>query len=342
MSNTHISLFKRANGVWYIRFEEEGRLRWKSTGAKLKYEALRSLTAFRETIKPRAVKILFSEFVRQYCELQSTNLRRSTISRIYQPAFRSFQSVCGDKLLSAYTLKDVETFKSIRIRTCAPTTVNIEFRSLRAAFTKAVKWQFLRDNPFVNSSPIKIPERLPVHFSREDFRLFMSMVREPFLKDLFLFAALTGLRQGEILNLGWRNVDIERRLIIVANSDSFVTKSGRCRMVPMNDHVFELLCGRAATRGFSERVFHRRGRPLSQSYVEHRFKYYLREARLDDELKFHSLRHTFATWLVQSGVGLYQVQKLLGHSDIRTTEVYSHLASEELHSAVNRIAVTLN
>ena len=301
MSITHISLFKRAKDIWYIKYEEDGRLRWKSTGAKLKSEALRSLTEFRETIKPRAVNILISQFVEQFCELQSTNLRGSTISRIYRPAFRSFKSICGDKLLASYTLRDVETFKSVRLKSCTPTTVNIEFRALRAAFTRAVKWQFLRDNPFLDSSRVKIPERLPVHFSGEDFRLFMSKVREPFLKELFLFAALTGLRQGEILNLGWRNVDIERRLIIVANSDSFVTKSGKCRIVPMNDHIFDLLCGKALTRGFSERVFHRRGRPLTQSYVGHKFKYYLREARLDDDLKFHSLRHYAESRTMPSG-----------------------------------------
>jgi site-specific recombinase XerD len=52
-----------------------------------------------------------------------------------------------------------------------------------------------------------------------------------------------------------------------------------------------------------------------------------------------ALRHTFATWLVQKGVSIFEVQKLLGHSDIKVTQIYSHLAASDLHGAVNRIFV---
>jgi site-specific recombinase XerD len=78
-------------------------------------------------------------------------------------------------------------------------------------------------------------------------------------------------------------------------------------------------------------------------WVSHKFKYYVYEARFsDDRLHFHSLRHTFASWLVQDGVSLYEVQKLLGHSSIAVTQVYSHLQPEQLHATVNRLKVGLN
>ncbi len=63
---------------------------------------------------------------------------------------------------------------------------------------------------------------------------------------------------------------------------------------------------------------------------------------MSEKLHFHSLRHTFATWLVQEGVSIYEVQQLLGHSSISVTQVYSHLAASELHGAVNKIQVVLN
>lgn len=56
----------------------------------------------------------------------------------------------------------------------------------------------------------------------------------------------------------------------------------------------------------------------------------------------HLLSHTFATWLVQSGVGIYEVQKLMGHSSVAITQVYTHLAPSELHSAVDKITLSLN
>ena len=90
--------------------------------------------------------------------------------------------------------------------------------------------------------------------------------------------------------------------------------------------------------GSSTNVFARSGNRLSQSYVEHKFKQYVRSAGLKENLKFHSLRHTFATWLVQNGASIYEVQKLLGHSDIKTTQIYAHLMASELHSTVNRIS----
>ena len=342
MRSTRFYLYKRSNGYWYIGYFDNGRKRWKSTFATLKSDALRALVEFRDSPKSSPSKIPLSEFIMQFCQLRTSDLRKTTIEKIYLPAFRSFQSICGDKPLAVYSLKDVELYKSQRLKSCTPTTVNIEFRSLRAAFTCAVKWQLLQDNPFAKSSRVRVPERLPLHFSREEFNKFLSLVREQHLKELFLFAALTGLRQGEILNLEWTSIDLEHRLIFVVNSNGFLTKSGKCRVVPMSDYVFEMLSRRGLAREFSDKVFHRQGKKLTQSYVEHKFKRYLREVGLNDDLRFHSLRHTFATWLVQSGVGLYEVQKLLGHSDVRTTQIYSHLAAEELHRAVNRIIVPLN
>ncbi len=74
-----------------------------------------------------------------------------------------------------------------------------------------------------------------------------------------------------------------------------------------------------------------------------RFKKAVYDGRLkDDRLHFHSLRHTFATWLVQDGVSIYAVKELLGHLDVKTTQVYSHLQPEQLHSTVNKIDVSLN
>jgi site-specific recombinase XerD len=92
----------------------------------------------------------------------------------------------------------------------------------------------------------------------------------------------------------------------------------------------------------SELVFHFKGKAINPNWVSKTFKAYARKAGLNDKLHFHSLRHTFASWLVQDGVSIYEVQKLLGHSSVKVTEVYSHLAASELHGAVNRLNLNLN
>jgi len=68
----------------------------------------------------------------------------------------------------------------------------------------------------------------------------------------------------------------------------------------------------------------------------------VRKVGLPDTIHFHSLRHTGASWLVQDGVSIYAVQKILGHSSIQVTMGYSHLVSEELHGIVNMIRVVAN
>jgi site-specific recombinase XerD len=88
----------------------------------------------------------------------------------------------------------------------------------------------------------------------------------------------------------------------------------------------------------SSLVFHAPGGgPLKPGTVSAKFKRYVRAACLNDKLHFHSLRHSFATALVASGVSLFAVQKLLGHTTSKTTEIYSHLQPQQLHEEVSRI-----
>jgi integrase len=286
--------------------------------------------------------MLLSEFIEYFVELSKHDLRKTTIDRVYRPAFKSFLAICGDKALASYNIRDIETYKSKRLDTCSPVTFNIAFRTLKAAFNRAVRWELIKENPFSRSKQVRVPEKPFVHFTRDEFMKFIGVVNEPVLKNVFLFAVLTGMRQGEILNLQWSSVDLNQKLIRVINQEGFLTKTGRSRSVPMSDEVVELL-EQLKTRATDQSYVFVRGREkLGQSYVEHKFKRYVRAAGLRDDLKFHSLRHTFATWLVQSGTSIYEIKELLGHSDITTTLVYAHLAASELHATVNRISLRLS
>ena len=82
-------------------------------------------------------------------------------------------------------------------------------------------------------------------------------------------------------------------------------------------------------------------RPLKKDFVTRWFGRTVIVAGLDRRLHFHHLRHTFASWLVQAGAGIYEVQKLLGHSSVAVTQVYAHLAPSELHATVGKIDIDL-
>jgi integrase len=282
-------------------------------------------------------KMLLSDFIEYFVNLSKHDLRSSTLTHVYDPAFKSFLRIAGNKQLSAYTVLNVELYRADRLNEWSPVTYNICFRALKAAFNRALKWDLIKENPFLKSKQVRVPEKPPVHFSREEFDKFIALVKEPVLRDLFFFGVMTGMRQGEMLNLRWCNVDLDRKLIRISSQDGFVTKTGRSRIIPLNDDALELL-DRLRTAGKGTYVFAQRGEPLKPSYATHSFKRYVRAADLRDDLKFHSLRHTFATWLLQCGATIYEIQKLLGHYDIKTTQIYAHLSASELHSTVNKIS----
>jgi site-specific recombinase XerD len=254
-------------------------------------------------------------------------------------SLKSFEKVIGEKLLSEYTVNDIENYKQKRLETVSPTTLNIELRSLKSTFNYAVKWGLLQENPFRKVSLLKVPQKSPIYLTKEDFKKLMGVVKEPLLRDVFLFAVLTGFRKGEILNLKWSGVDFQKRQVTIENSDGFTTKSGKSRTVPLNDAVFDMLSKRNSGRNGCEYVFHRKGYKLNDLYLTHRFKKYVVDLGLNPQLHLHSCRHTAASWLVDAGVSLYVVQNILGHANIATTQIYSHLSQNTLHESVNKVSL---
>lgn len=147
------------------------------------------------------------------------------------------------------------------------------------------------------------------------------------LADLVEFALYTGVRQGEALGLTWDRVDRSRGVLRLE-----ITKSGRRREVPLNRPADAVLARRGASGKPEGLVFGARSwdafRKAWEAAVE--------TAQLDD-FRFHDLRHTFASWAIQRGASLPELQDLLGHSSHAMVRRYSHLAPENLRTAVSRL-----
>lgn len=136
-------------------------------------------------------------------------------------------------------------------------------------------------------------------------------------------------------------MDLSNKALHIENSPTLRTKTRKRRIVPLNEDAYRILLSRKLLSD-NEYVFSNKGQLLDANFITHKLKKYVRLLGLDDRLNLHSLRHTFATWLVQEGAPVYEVQKLLGHSNISVTQVYTHLQPEKLHSTVNRISILLN
>jgi len=224
----------------------------------------------------------------------------------------------------------------------SPVSVNVELRALRTILFLAVRWQLLESNPFSKAKLVSVPEMEPTHFSKEDFQRLLGVIKEQWLKDLILFTVTTGLRRAEVLNCQWKDVELDRRLVHIHSTPTFRVKCGKRRTIPLNGVATQILLAKRSRNESGDYVFTLNGRRLLPGFLTHKFKNYVCLAGLTRKLHFHSLRHTFATWLVQDGVSIYEVQKLLGHSSIEMTQVYSHLHADQLHSAVNKLTLSLN
>jgi site-specific recombinase XerD len=146
------------------------------------------------------------------------------------------------------------------------------------------------------------------------------------------------MRLSEILNLKWSHVDLTNRKISLVNSSTFSTKNKKDRHIPINTKLCAIISSRLPKiRTLNDEYLFTKctGIKYNGDFISKQFKKSVRAAGLNDNIHFHSLRHSTASNLVQRGVSIYVVKELLGHEDIKTTQIYSHLKTEDLSNAVN-------
>ncbi len=342
IGDQRVWLFKRSReNVWYIEYlTDEGKRKQVSTRCTVKSDALVHLSNFKEMMIERQKGIHLSEFENKFLEFAKNNFAHYT-RNIYKLVVREMIRIVGDLRINKYSMRHIDHYKSVRQETLLPRSVNRELQALRSLMYLAVRWEYLKQNPFCNVKMCRVPESKPKFLTSTQAGHFISVISEEWLRDLVFFAINTGLRRAEITHLTWDKVDFENRILIIQSDANFKTKAGKSRIVPMNDGVFNLLSGYNETRKY-DLVFNFEGKKIREDRLTKGFKRFLKFAELDASLTFHHLRHTFASLLVQDGVSIYEVQKLLGHSTITVTEIYAHLQPNRLHEAVGRISLNMD
>ncbi|MFC2135322.1 tyrosine-type recombinase/integrase [Bacteroidota bacterium] len=334
-------LNKRSNGFYYVHYKDEYS-KWKSISTKTrqksvanKYFASLKTNVSNQTRQSASL----SEFLIYYKEYSLSNHAISTTIRNEYVTDRLIDFL-GDVPLRSITAKDIERYKTERLKKIKATTMNIDLRSIKAILNKAVDWEYISSNPIRRVSMVRIPSSAPVFLSEADVKVLLNNISLPWLKNMIIFAVYTGMRRGEIINLKWEHLDFENKLVIVKNTKDFSTKNKSERVIPLNDVLLKELKYLAR---HNEYVFTNTfGQMLTPDYVSQCFRDAVRKSGLRNEIHFHSLRHTFASWLVQKQVPIYTVSKLLGHSNVKVTEIYSHLTNDALRASMERIAINYN
>lgn len=224
----------------------------------------------------------------------------------------------------------------------APRTVKYAFDVVNQT------WNLARRTGVINEdSPtkiIKLPKfdnrRLRFLTHEEAEKLLANLaIRSQQLHDISLLSMHTGMRAGEIFSLTWGHIDLERGLITIV--DPKATKTRTAFMTGQVKAMFKRLYGNGKNKTdlvFKDRK-EKRLKEVSQSFDRAVKELKLNECITDwrEKLVFHSLRHSYASWLVESGTDLYTVSKLIGHSTLKMTERYSHLGQNTLQNAVKNL-----
>ena len=161
------------------------------------------------------------------------------------------------------------------------------------------------------------------------------------LEEIIVVAFGTGLRRGELLNLQWRDVDLENGHLFVRHRGDFKPKNGQERVVSLVGGALEMLRAIHETQNPipNEPVFtDEKGESPRPDRVTKRFKKYVRKAKLSgrEDLRFHSLRHSTASHLMMDGHPKEIVAEVLGHTTTRMADKHSHLSSEAAKRAMRQ------
>ncbi len=303
---------------------------WRSLRTRDEVEARQLLKEFDQE-RWRKTCFPVSSFFEDFLNCAALNFREKTVT-MYAQCFKNFQRICGDIRLSKVVPLDGEKFKQQRAREVSAVSVNIELRSLRAAFNEARRLKLIEENPFEGIKPVRVPWKEASYLSELEFSKLLSAIEDYEFRDLVKFSTLTLLRLGEVSSLRWDAISLERKEIRIQSNGRWEVKGRSSRAVPMNDWVHTFLASKLRT---SEFVFSRNGKQLSSSTVSHRFKRYVRKTGLSERIHFHSLRHTGISWLINRGVPLPFIQRIAGHSSPIVTDIYTHVQDKNLLTAIN-------
>jgi len=223
----------------------------------------------------------------------------------------------------------------------AASTVNGNLTCLSSAFSYFVDSEWVEINPCHGVSRIEQKDAAIYTWIRSREEITKLLIECPKgIREIVTLAVGTGMRLDELLHLQWGDIDLERRLIAVHRGRHGTTKSGKARYIPILNTLVMFLKDLGLKRGGAKLVFPGEdGKPRSKPGVRFPFKQAAERAGLPQALRFHDLRHTFASHWVLDGGDIFRLSKILGHSSVTITQkVYAHLAPEAWEQDYHRVS----
>ena len=222
------------------------------------------------------------------------------------------------------------------------TSVNRKISSLKTFFNFLLKKKLIDVNPFADQIMPKKPISLPKSISEDDVVKLLDAPKPDSLiglrdKAMLELLYASGVRISELVNIKFSDLDLERNIIKVFG------KGSKERLVPFGEDAAQCISAYIDERKKNKDIasikyifLNNRGSKISRHAFWHRLKEYCLEIGLKRDISPHTLRHAFATHLLNRGADLRSVQVLLGHSDLSTTQIYTHIAKQRLSELVKK------
>jgi integrase len=327
-----MGLYKRKSTYWISFKDSTGKRIWESTGTNNKKFAeqiyAKRVTEATEGKILGVSNISMTEVLDRFMlEISptmqpSTQIRNACIVNNLRTYFRDYQ-------IGKVTTALVSQYKALCLeKGFKRETIRRELGLLRRIFNIAKsEWEICRENPVPGAlRTLGRTDNNRVRYLSEGESTRLMVAMPEWLKPMVIIARHTGLRRGNLVALTWEQVDLQRKVLIIPQ-----TKNGEAIGLPMTETAFNLLSELPRLGAY---VFcHADGKPYSPLVVSGSFLDAGRRARIPN-LRFHDLRHDYASKLVQGGVPIQVVKELLGHKDMRMTLRYAHLEMENLRAAV--------
>lgn len=287
-------------------------------------------------VKPQTT---IQQAVKEFLRWGETNLAPGTLMRDKQfseqwCAFARFKG----KPLAEITVQDIEAYRTQQLSHVGRRTCDYDLSRLRRLFVLSEEWGLSKGNPARAVKMFHADNRRDRFLTPDEEAKLLEEVPE-WVRPAIIFSVNTGLRQGELVSLTWGQVDLPRKTITLTADK---TKGKKMRRIPLNALALEAIGTQPRSLNPEAPVF-----PLVARYgadnLRQAFRRAVRSLGMDSKaICWHTLRHTFASRLVQAGVGLLTVKELLGHSTLVMVQRYAHLADENLKSAVDTLVVVPN
>ena len=273
--------------------------------------------------------ITVQDFSEEWIDHISARHPHSTTTQ-YQATANKLTASVGAMIVSDFSVRIIERFIDGLINEgLSPPTVNKHRRHLRIMLNDAEEWGYISRRPKM-PRPIHEKERLK-YFSDEQLNALFAVIDDERFRDFCLFALLSALRSGELLNLTAADINDPPGFLRISEAQKNRTES----RIPITSALLPIV-EKYSTISLRERLF-----PYSSpSYVSRVFKRYREKAGLPEGLSFHSLRHSYGASMISKGAEIVAVKELMRHKSIASTMVYAKVSPAHL-TATGEMMITL-